>query len=170
MNIKGEVKNLEDGTVEINCEGTNRELINKFIDNLKSQDTSNPTFPLIIDEIETFWGGGDYLEIHEKFKPLKKYGYFEINYGEEAKTAYEKSNIERLEIGSLMMLNLTKETKEGFSTTHSDFQELDAKYDVVSTELKSINKNISNLDSNVSRLVDHLGTIIESVIEKKKKK
>ncbi|HDH28667.1 MAG TPA: acylphosphatase [Euryarchaeota archaeon] len=169
MGIKGKIRNLEDGNVEIYCGGQNIESVSKFIKaiNVHSKSPEN-IFERNVEKIEGYWEGEEGHEEENGYIKLdEEMGRFKIDYGGESP---ESINNERLEVGSLMMLNLGQEIGNGFSTTHSDFQELDNKYDVVSTELKSINKNISQLDSNVSKLVDHLGTIVETFVENRMKK
>ncbi len=163
LGVKGKVKNLDNGGVEIYCEGDKKSILKlqKQI-NIKSKEPEN-VFSLNVKKIHRFFEDEDgYKDPGEEFK------LFWVDYGEEAK-APDMANLERLEIGSIMMLNLGKEVKtvgteikEGFSKTHQDFHELDGKYDVVSHELKSMNNNIS-------KLVDHLGTIIDQFVENKKK-
>ncbi len=166
--IRGKVKNLDDGSVEIYCEGEDKDSVLKFIEaiKVKSKD-DNAIFAINVEEIKEFWEG------HEGYIPLEEsIKNFKIDYGDEATTPFEKANLEKLDIGSLMMHGLGKNmevlgsgVEKGFSTTHSDFEKLDDKYDVVSTELKSINNKISNMDVSISKLVDHLGTIIHHFVD-----
>ncbi len=162
LGVKGKVKNLDNGGVEIYCEGDKNSILKlqKRI-NIKSKEPEN-VFSLNVKKIHRFF------EDEEGYKdPGEEFKLFWVDYGEEAK-APDMANLERLEIGTYIMHNLREdvrevgtEVKEGFSKTHSDFRELDGKYDVVSNELKSMNNNIS-------KLVDHLGTIIDELVENKK--
>lgn len=168
--VKGGVRNLDDGRVEINCEGKDKDSILDFIKaiNVKSKRPDN-IFAPNVEKIKTFWEGEEGFEGEEGYiKPDIEFNYFEIDYGKEAETPFEKANLEKLEIGSLMMINLGEEVNTGFSTTHSDFQDLDGKYDVVSQKLESINDNISNLGGDISKLVNRLDIIIEAFVKDKK--
>lgn len=171
IGLKGKVRNLDDGRVEVFCEGEKYSIfeLQKRI-NIRSNEPEN-ILKVNVEKIHRYFENETgYTELEGGF------GIFEIDYGAEATTPYEKANLEKLEIGSLMMLDLGKNmnalgsgVEKGFSTTHSDFEKLDDKYDVVSTELKSINNKISNMGGSISKLVEHLGTIIERFVDDRTK-
>ncbi len=163
--IKGKVKNLDDGNVEIYCEGSNQALVLEFVEAIKIKPKGNKDiFTINVENIKAFWDGDGV------YKPLKKpMGRFKIDY-DNGTTPHDPINLERLETGSLMMYGVN----ERLSTTHSDFKKLDGKYDAVSIELQSISNKISNMDGNISnmgdnisKLVDHLGKIIDRFVEDK---
>lgn len=183
MKVKGKIKNLDDGAVEIYCD-TDKETFKKFKDVIEIK-ARNPedVFALNVERIDVkFEGESGYIS------PGKELGPFEIDHGEEAESAFERANLERLEIGSLILIdvgekvdkvgekvdkvgrnvktvgrnviNVGNKIDRGFSKTGSNFKDLDGKYDVVSKELKSMNKNIS-------KLTGYVGTLVEEVVKKK---
>lgn len=158
--IKGKVKNLDDGRVEIYCEGDNQASVSEFVEAIKIKPKGNKNiFTIDVENIEEFWEG------EGVYKPLKEpMRSFKIDY-DNGTISPDLINLERLETGSLMMYGVN----ERLSTTHSDFEKLDTKYDAVSTELRSIKDKMSNMDSNISKLVDHLGTIIDHFVESRTK-
>lgn len=153
--IRGKVKNLDNGRVEIYCEGDNQSSVSKFIEAIEVKSKGADIFAINVETIKKFWDG------EEGYKPLKEpMKHFKIDYGN-GTISPEQINLERLETGSLMMYGVN----EKLTTTHSDFEKLDGKYDAVSTELRSIKDKISNMDGNISKLVDHLGTIIDRFVD-----
>lgn len=175
MKIRGGVKNLDDGTVEIYCD-TDKETFQKFKEAIEIKAKKpEDIFAINVEKIDVkFKGESGYIS------PEKELGLFELDYGEEAESAFEKANLERLEIGSLMLsgvgekidtvgenvvnvgekvdkvgenvnvvgknvITVGEKIDAGFSKTDSNFKGLDTKYDVVSKELKSMNKNISRV-------------------------
>lgn len=158
--IRGKVKNLDDGSVEIYCEGNNQASVVEFVEAIKIKPKGNKDISTInVENIEAFWEG------EGVYKPLKEgMGRFKIDYNN-GTISPDLINLERLETGSLMMYGVN----ERLSTTHSDFEKLDGKYDAVSTKLQLISDKISNMDGNISKLVEHLGKIIDNFIEDKTK-
>jgi len=154
MKINGKVKNLDDDTVEIYCEA-DKAAIEKFRDkiNIKAKNPED-IFSLNVESIKVYLGGQvGYTS------PTEELGIFEIDYGAEAASAFEKSNLERLEIGSLILSSFREES-------NANFQELDEKYHTVSTELKSINENIAKLSGSIGRIE----AVISTFFEKRKRK
>ncbi len=143
--IKGKVKNIDNGNVEIYCEGDNQTSVLKFVESIEIKSKHDDISTINVETIQKFWEGEEGYNLLDE--PMER---FEIDYEGDI----EQKNLERLETGSLMMYGVN----EKLSTTHSDFNKLDDKYDKVSQKLDAINNNISNL-------VDHLGTIIDRFVE-----
>ena len=61
MKLRGIVRNLEDGTVEIFCEADRKEQLNEFIKKIKESD-----FLMIIDKLEVCYEGQPGYASHPK--------------------------------------------------------------------------------------------------------
>ncbi|MBI2530005.1 MAG: acylphosphatase [Candidatus Diapherotrites archaeon] len=157
LGIRGLVRNLNDGTVEIFCEGAKKQLegFEKSI-NLKP---GNGLFSTSVDKIEAYpEGNKNYINAPIEFK------IFEIDYGMEAATPFEKANLERLEIGILVMSEFKDETRQSFDR-------LDKKYDKMSNGLSETKDALADklsetkdaLSDKLSETKDALGGKMDGV-------
>jgi acylphosphatase/archaellum component FlaC len=153
MGVRGRVKNLDDGTVEVHCEAEESVFQNfkKAID-IKARRPEDP-FALHVDEIwVTFEGEAGYLA------PGKELGPFEIDYGEEAESAFERANLERLEIGSLILLSMG----EKVDTVGEKVDGVGQKVDIVGKKVDRVGQKVDS----VGEKVDGVGEKVDSVGEK----
>lgn len=170
--IVGRVRNLKSGEVEIICEG-------------RRKDVENFTRAIEIrDELI------EVKRIAKAFEePTGEFEYFEIEYGELPEELAESIGAGRRELIAIRetmdsnlrtlgektdsvgdkidaigekVVDVGNKVDRGFSKMDSNFKDLDGKYDVVSQELKSMNRSIS-------KLVGYVGTLVEEVIERKKR-
>lgn len=161
-NIKGKVRNLDDGSVEVYCEGNTKELVKDFIEDIYIQ----PEYPgdihaIHVDNIGELWEDEEGFETEEGYIPLEaEMERFEIDYDNGAMTPFEKINLMRLETGSLMMYGVN----QGLITTHSDFLELEGKYHTVSKKLEKL----ESIDKNLSKLADGIETIVKEFVSNRK--
>ncbi len=103
MKIKGKVKNLEDGTVEVYCEA-DKATVDAFAEkiNIKAKDPED-VFGLNVENIKLYREGQEgYIP------PPMGLGIFDIDYDGEATSTFEKSSLERLEMGSLILSDSRK--------------------------------------------------------------
>ena len=87
-------------------------------------------FSINVEEICVYLEG-DKNYVH----PPGQFGVFNVDYCEEAKSAFEKANLERLEIGTLVMSAFKDQTAQNFGM-------LDEKYGLISKEMLNINKEM----------------------------
>lgn len=149
LGVKGLARNLDDGNVEIFCEGGIGQLA-QFEQriNLRAQ---NGLFSANVDKIEAYpEGDKNYIGAPAEFRT------FEIDYSIEAATPFEKSNLERLEIGILVMSEFKDETRQSFNR-------MDKKYDKMSGTLSETKDAIGG---KLSETKDALGEKMDGVSEK----
>lgn len=128
LQIKGQTKNLEDGTVEIFAESD--ETVLKKFKKLIDIRSGKQLFSINVEEICV------YLEGDKNYvNPPVQFGVFNIDYCEEAKSAFEKANLERLEIGTLVMSSFKDQTAQNFGM-------LDEKYGLIAKELINTRKEM----------------------------
>ncbi|MBS3057665.1 MAG: acylphosphatase [Candidatus Diapherotrites archaeon] len=146
LGIKGLVRNLDDGSVKIFCEGAEGQL--KQFE--RSIDVKGRTglFSINVEKIESYAEGSkNYINAPAEFR------VFEIDYDMEAASPFEKANLERLEIGILVMSEFKDETRQSFD-------KMDKKYDKMSNKLSETKDVLSDNLSDVSdRLSDKISDV-----------
>jgi acylphosphatase len=160
LGIKGLVRNLTDGHVEIFCEGLDERIdqLVKHID-IKSKivDPSNPN----VERIERYQEGG------ENYSPAwKEYDGFEIDYGNQKLTALEKEALETSEYAKLQFWYLRNEVQMLRTDTNENFNQMAIKYGSISKDLKSTKKEIKG---SLKETKDGIQGAIEDLPEKLKK-
>lgn len=136
LGIKGLVRNLADGRVEMFCEGPDERIhqLIKHVD-IKSRyiDPSNPN----VERIER------YLEEEENYSPpWREYNGFEIDYGNQKLTAIEKEALESSEYAKLQFWYLRNEVHMLRTDTNDNFNQMAVKYGSISNDLNSTKKEI----------------------------
>ena len=110
LHIKGIVRNLEDGSVEIYCE-SDKETIDKFKKFVDIKGKKEDAFSINVENINT------YFENEKGYgKGPDTFKLFEVDYGKEAGSEFEKANLERLELGSVGFLMLKDSIETKFDT------------------------------------------------------
>jgi len=163
--IKGRVRNLEDGTVEIYCEYNNLEHLANFKDSLMKMNTSSG---LKVDKIEQFDEGSEqYGKIEEKY-----FKTFSVYYGDNL-TEYEIDQADRSELTVFYGMKMLSSMDNGFSNLSGKMDVLGNKIDNVEEKVESMhidmNKNFAELGNkidNVSDKIDTFGNKIDNVGEK----
>jgi acylphosphatase len=150
LKIRGLVRNLEDGTVEIFCEAEEN-VIQQFINKINVVSEKKAPFDLNVRDIRRERVGK---------LPVEK-DFFYIDYGEEAKSPFEESNLERLEIGSLILSGFKNSTEDNFNS-------MDGKYGNISKQMVNVEKTISKSLNEISETNKRFADLIEAVIKKPK--
>lgn len=154
MGIKGFVRNLGDGTVEICCKSS-REGIERFIKAIDRKAEKPDEFSLNVEGIEACYEGDRGF-----IQPEKELGIFDIDHGGEAKTAFEKANLERLEIGTIVISRLREDT-------NLNFRAMDEKYSRISSNIEQLTREIKDTNQNVRVLAETFVKLV-GVLEKRK--
>lgn len=146
LKIRGFVRNLPDGTVEIFCKG-DKKSIDTFKEKINIRTENGGLFSINVKNIEGF-------EIKKFPEGLKT---FDVKYEEdEAKTSFEKTNLERLEIGSLVLTDFRNDTNQNFKELGSKTDRLreGINQNFVTTENKygDIHRQMVKMESAVSKI------------------
>lgn len=113
MEIKGLIRNLDDGSVEIFAEAPEQN-IEKLIKAIDIKGRPEDILSLHVDKIET------YSEGEPGYRgPWRKYEFFEIDYGEEEPRPLERDMAESLEWAKLYFTKLVTE----FTNFRSEFRD-----------------------------------------------
>ncbi|HLD42184.1 MAG TPA: acylphosphatase [archaeon] len=163
--LKGYVKNLEDGSVEIVCFG-DLKLIEEFKKSINIKSKKQGPLNMNVDNI-----------IECPFNLNSELGFFHIDYDQEAKTPFERTNLERLEIGSLILSDMRdgtdqfrEEAKSSFSIMGEKLDSVGDKIDNVGIKVDSLkeetNKNFNVLNSKTDQFREETNKNFNSLGEK----
>ncbi len=166
MQIKGFVRNLDDGKVEIYAQA-NKEKINAFAKRIGIKGSPSDPFSLNVTKTQVVF------EHNKNFiRPDRALGLFEVDYGEESNL--QKEMVKKAAIATFMMHSLNsktdsfrQETSHNFKRlentlggktdsfrqeTSSNFNKLDNKYGNISKAMGSINGNIKKNNRILSKI------------------
>ena len=144
--LKGLVRNLPDGRVEIFCEGLG-ELVNQFVKGLDIKNEKESLLDLNIRRI-TVYHEGD-----ENYKPAwKTYEGFEIDYGDLKMTPFEKETLESSELAKVQFWAMKNEFS-GLKTEVRDMKnEMTFQFTGLKGEVLGLRGDVSGLRGEVSGL------------------
>jgi acylphosphatase len=136
LGIQGLVRNLEDGRVEIFCQGS-KNRIKKFLEIINIKGKHGDIMNIDVTKIELF-------KEREKgySQAWKPYKGFEIDYGIEKLSPLNESTLEDHEFGKLYFSTFRNELKTFREETSLNFAQMAQKYGDISTELKEFRKGI----------------------------
>ncbi len=148
LGIKGLVKNLEDGTVEIFCEAE-EENIGKFKKLIDRESAKEDPFSINVTKIDSF-SEGDKNYIN----PPKKFERFDVDYDGKL-TSFEKESLDRSETGILLLAD----SRENIGGMHEDmnvhFNKLDESYGAFAEKMESMDESIKEMKDLFKKFVDH---------------
>jgi acylphosphatase len=136
LGVKGLVRNLDDGRVEIFCEGSKTSL-EKFQKLIDIRGKPEDILSINVTKIE-------FVEEGEKgYSPAwKLYRGFEIDYGVEKLSPFEESSLEDHEFGKLYFSSFRNELKSFREDANVSFAQMAEKYGDISAELKEFRTGI----------------------------
>ena len=160
MRIKGSIKNLDDGTVEIYCEceqNIYEEFKNKI--NFKSSDTEDP-LQINVTNIK------EHDESSEGFDSSRLNYPFEVFYDGEEIRPLEKELLERSEMAVFAMTSMNSNLSKKIENTNINikdmdqhmndrFNTLDQKYDEFGHSMKRLEQDIYEMKDAFIKLTDH---------------
>lgn len=170
MGLKGAIRNLSDGNMEVYCDGS-EQLIQSFRKKLEYKGDPDRPFSLHVESIVIHSEDDEeYTNPPEEWEPI------DVDYGDTLST-FEREMLERTEIGSLLLMETRSETEEVGKrvgsvrgevrelkeATAQSFQDLDGKYHVIT-------ENLERLNSNIERMVDSLVSLVRDYVERETKK
>ena len=158
--IKGSVKNLDDGTVEIYCACDQKiyENFKKKI-NIKAPEPED-SLQINVTDFE------DYDEHLESFDSTKLKSPFEVLYDGLEMTGFEKESLERSEMAILAMTSMNSNLSKKIDNTNqnikdmdqhmnNNFNTLDQKYDEFGQSMKRLEKDIHEMKDAFIKLTNH---------------
>jgi len=106
MGVKGLVRNLGDGSVEIYAEAE-KDALERFIKAIEVKGRPGDILSLNVERVEVRWEGMPGYK-----GPWKQYKQFEIDYGEEITRPVEREMVESLELAKLYFTKLITEFRD----------------------------------------------------------
>ena len=106
MGVKGLVRNLGDGSVEVYAEAE-KDVLERFIKALEVKGRPGDILSLNVERVEVRWEGTPGYT-----GPWKQYKQFEIDYGEEITRPVEREMVESLELAKLYFTKLITEFRD----------------------------------------------------------
>jgi acylphosphatase len=155
--ISGLVRNLNDGKVEIFCEGT-KDSIEQLIKDINVKGTVSNPLSLNVDKINIQWEGEKGFEA--SWKP---YIGFEIDYGPETLTQFERENLESLEWAKLRFSTLERGIYCFRDETNDNFNLMANKYGSISTDVNATKQEIK---TSLDQLPDRIGESLTRHLKK----
>jgi len=136
LSLKGLVRNLEDTKVEIFCEGS-RDKIEEFSKKIDRKAKPEDFLSINVSEIKCFFEG------EMNYQPAwKEYKGFEIDYGMEELSTFDRATLEDHEFGKLYFVGFRDELKDFRLDTNRNFGKMAEKYGDISKELKEFRKTV----------------------------
>ncbi|MFA5411784.1 MAG: acylphosphatase [Candidatus Micrarchaeia archaeon] len=125
LGIRGAVRNLPDGNVEVRFEAPSEGAYRAFYERIcRKRSKEEDEFSLHVTKITPL----ELRDIAEKEREFK--GIFEVDYGTPL-TPYEKENLERQEIAILVLSDFSSRTNQNFGV-------MEQKYGKISTTLEEL--------------------------------
>jgi acylphosphatase len=134
--IKGLVRNLEDGKVEIFCDGS-KDKIKQFMKDIEVKGDPSDPLSLNVEQVDSYWEGD------KKFRDAwKSYSGFEIDYGTDELSRFQRENLESLEWAKLRFTRLENGIYSFRDSTNNNFEVMAKKYGNISKEVKITKKEL----------------------------
>jgi acylphosphatase len=154
MSVKGLVRNLGDGSVEIFAEAE-KDVLEKFIKAVDVKGRPADVLSLNVERIEVRWEGESGYT-----GPWRQYKQFEIDYGEEIARPVEREMIESLELAKLYFTKLVTEFRDfreefrDYRQEFRDFRDESLKISrEILNEVKGLRKDLQTiLDERLARM------------------
>ena len=156
-NRRGLVRNLNDGKVEIFCEGS-REKIEQLMKGIHVKGPASDPLSLNIDKLSVCWDGDK--EFKDAWKP---YSGFEIDYGPAELTQFERENLESLEWAKLRFTMLENGINSFRHDTNENFNVMANKYGSISTDVNATKEEIK---TSLDKLPDKIGEALTKHLKK----
>lgn len=162
LGVKGLVRNLEDGTVEIFCEAEGR-IIRQFKQVIDKKSPSDDPLSINVEKIVEYPEGNKaYINAPEKFE------VFEMDYGDERLSPFEKESLERSETAILVFGKMGNEMKDGFSSVKNEVKHVGEKVDGVGEKVGQVCEKVDSMHEDMTKSFNKLdekyGVIFETLI------
>jgi len=155
--ISGLVRNLNDGKVEVFCEGS-KDAIEQLTKDINVKGNASNPLSLNVDKITLFWEGEEGFET-----PWKSYSGFEVDYGPEKLTQFERENLESLEWAKLRFATLERGIYSFRDETNENFNVMAGKYGSISTDVNATKQEIK---TSLDQLPDRIGESLTRHLKK----
>ncbi len=153
--VKGLIRNLDAGGVEIFCEGE-KGAIEGLLKSIDIKGDPKDPLRLNVTDIERHYEGED------GYAPAwREYKRFKIDYGEEKPyTPFERESLESFEIAKLSFSRLEGEVSHLRNDTNRNFETMEKRYGRISKELtatkREVKESMDGLKASIDELPDRM--------------
>jgi acylphosphatase len=164
MGVKGLVRNLEDGSVEIYAEAE-KDVLERFIKALEVKGRPGDILSLNVERVEVRWEGTPGYT-----GPWKQYKQFEIDYGEEVTRPVEREMVESLELAKLYFTKLVTEFRdyrEEFRDYRQEFRDFREESLNISKETLSTSKETLRISKEILGEVKGLRKDLQTILDER---
>lgn len=134
--IKGIVRNLHDGKVEIFCDGSKDKIL-QFIKDIEVKGYPRDPLSLNVERVNSYWKGNKNF-----IDAWKSFSGFEIDYGSDELSQFEKENLESLEWTKLRFTRLENGIYSFRDNTNNNFELMAEKYGSISKEVTTTKREL----------------------------
>ena len=146
VGLKGLVRNLPDGKVEVFCEG-DLPKINQLLEKINYKGKKDDPLSAYVEKLNV------YKEEEKGYLgPWKEYKDFQIDYGFEIQSPVDRAMLENLESGKIYVANssdkigkLTDQFSMFRQETNSNFERMEEKYGSISEEMKKMRTSLEKI-------------------------
>lgn len=139
LGLKGLVRDLPDGRVEVFCEGT-MPRISKLLKMMNYRGKKDDPLSAYVQSLTLFKEGmSGYLG------PWKEYSGFEVDYGFEVQSPVDRALLENLESGTLYVASSRDEYRSFRKETNANFKTMEERYVSISDEMKKMRATFEKL-------------------------
>jgi len=169
MRVTGIVRNLPYGNVEVYCQCSDKETLDKFVKQIEIKATTDNVFAVNVDSINSYKEGEtDYGEPNVDFKT------FIIDYGMDV-DQFQKETLERSEIGILLLGGtisgigevrsevggVRSDIKDMHSDMNVRFDTLDEKYGAIGQQMNILTEELQKSTLSLVTLTGKIGALID---------
>jgi acylphosphatase len=130
--LKGLVRNLPSGKVEIFCDG-DLDKITQLVEKINFKGKRDGPLSAYVDNLSVYRESE-----HGYLGPWKDYADFEVDYGIEIQSPADRLIIENLESGKIYFAQINNQFSSFREETSTNFQRMDDKYGSISEEVKKL--------------------------------
>jgi len=159
--INGLVRNLYDGKVEIFCDSS-KDKIEQFMKDIEVKGYPSDPLSLNVERLNSYWEGD------KNFKDAwKAYSGFEIDYGADKLSQFEKENLESLEWAKLLYSRLENGIYSFRDSTNNNFELMAEKYGNISKEVKATKNELKeSIEQKLpQKIADSLAKSLKKIVK-----
>ena len=164
MGVKGLIRNLEDGSVEVFAEAEEK-VLDEFLKAINIKGRPEDLLSLHVDRIEV------YREGEPGYRgPWRSYGVFEIDYGEEKPRPIEKDMAESLEWAKLYFTKLVSEfgsLRGEFRDYREEFKDFRGEFKDYREEFRSFRDESLKLSREILGEVKELRKDLKAILDER---
>ena len=164
MDIKGIVRNISDGNVEIHCKCHDSKHLTQFMDKIRIREDEENLLTPYVKNIEKITHPDDV----DKYNPPASYETFSIDYGDISPS--DKEIITKLDTGSLIMLKTASNVNDVHGGINDMHRDMKGSFDTMEQRYDKIGNGLDAMHNDLKELIDIIKVAIGYKKDKKQQK